>query len=63
MGIRGSDKSATVKDNHDFENKSTDYLAIPICFTIFAPLEPVKPLYNAQTTGRFYITENYRNNV
>ena len=32
----------------------TDYLAIPNIFTIFAPLEPVKPLHNAQIRGSFF---------
>ncbi len=32
-----------------------DYLAIPNIFTTFAPLEPAKPLHNAQTGGSFFI--------
>lgn len=31
-----------------------DYLAIPNSFTTFAPLEPAKPLYNAQIGGSFF---------
>lgn len=37
-----------------------DYLVIPNIFPTFAPLEPAKPLHNAQIGGSFflYIHEN-----
>lgn len=33
---------------------TTDYLVIPNIFTTFAPLEPAKPLRNAQIGGSFF---------
>lgn len=37
-----------------FEYYVTDYLAIPNNLTTFAPLEPAKPLHNAQIGGSFF---------
>lgn len=37
-----------------FEYYITDYLAIPNNLTTFAPLEPAKPLHNAQIGGSFF---------
>lgn len=38
-----------------FDDYHTDYLAIPNKSTTFAPLEPAKPLHNAQIGGSFFI--------
>ena len=40
----------------------TDYLVIPNIFTTFAPLEPAKPLHNAQIGGSFFLYRYMKTN-